>query len=65
MHNDKHNDKIYTKKNGSNVHFHQQKKETPLHSVKSGEPFSNNSNGQKSNLLSYQSKINYTVLLEV
>ena len=64
MYNDKHNDKIYTK-NGSNSIFTSKRKKTPVHSVRSGEPFSINFNGQKSNLLSYQSKIIYTDLLEV
>ena len=41
------------------------RKKIPVHSGKSGEPFSINFNGQKSNLLSYKSKIiYYTDLLE-
>ena len=66
MHDDKHNDRIYTQKMGPTFIFTRKKEmKIPVHSVKSGEPFSINFNGQKSNRLSYQSKIIYTDLLEV
>ena len=47
MHNDQHDDKIYTKKMGETSMFTRKRKKIPEYSVRSGEPFSINFNGQK------------------
>ena len=52
MHNDRHNVKIYTETIGLTSIFNKKVKKIPVHSVRYGKPFSNNFNGQKSNLLS-------------